>query len=93
MIADFNSDEKTPAAKDEFTRSAVTGARTGSRSCKRLVGIASRIQMTLEDFVRISVISKAFLGLKHSNVDVQGVSNDPAGGQSITSIEFSNAMF
>ena len=73
MIVDFNSDEKTPVAKEEFTRSAITGAKTGSRSCKRLVGIGSRIQVALEDFVTISVISKASVGLKHSNLDVQGV--------------------
>ena len=47
--------------------------------------------MALEDFLTISVISKAFVGLKHSNFDVQGVSNDTTGGQSITSIEFSSA--
>ena len=47
--------------------------------------------MALEDFVAISVISKAFVGLKHCNLDVQGVSNDSTGGQSIISIEFSNA--
>ena len=68
MIADFNSDGKTPVAKEEFTRSAITGARTGSRSCKRLVGIGSRIQVALEDFVTISVISKAFVDLKHVTV-------------------------
>ena len=47
--------------------------------------------MALEDFgFTISVISKAFVRLKHSNFDVQGVRNDSTGGQSITSIEFSN---
>ena len=90
-IADFNSDGKTPVAKEEFTRSAITGARTGSRSCKRLAGIGSRIQVALEDLVTISVISKAFVALKHSNLDLQGVSNDSTGGQNITSIEFSNS--
>ena len=50
MTADFDSDGKTPVAKEEFTRSAIKGARTGSRSCKRFVGIGSRIQVALEDF-------------------------------------------
>ena len=34
------------------------------------------------------MISKAFVGLKHSNFDVQGVSNDCTGEQSITSMEY-----
>ena len=39
MIADFNSDGKTPVAKEAFTRSAITEARTGRKLCKDLLGL------------------------------------------------------
>ena len=44
-----------------------------------------------EDTLINSVISKAFVRLKHCNFDVQGVNRESRAGQSITSIEFSNA--
>ena len=56
-------DGNLPLDNEEFTRSAIMGARVGSRSRSRLVGIGSREHDAFDDFIVMDEISSDDVGL------------------------------
>ena len=58
MIADLSWVGNVPVDNEAFTRAQITGAKAGSRSRRRLVGIGSKLQDDFEvldnacDFIR-----------------------------------------
>ena len=67
----------------------MTGARRGSRSRRRLVGIGSRGQEALEAFEIMELISESVVGLKWSNFDDDGESKESRGGQAMSTVDVS----
>ena len=74
-MADFDSHGKMPVLNFIHKMSAIAGARQGSIWRRRAVGIGSRRQAALEDFVIKVRISEGVVGRKCSNYDVGGLSS------------------
>ena len=49
--------------KDKFTRSAIMGAKVGSKSHNKLVGIGSRVQDAIDAFLIMNEISSDDVGM------------------------------
>jgi hypothetical protein len=70
----------------------MTGARRWSRSRRRLVGIGSREQEAFEALEMMALISETVVGLKCSNLDVDGVSKESIGGQAMSTVDVSKTV-
>ena len=89
-IADLSWVGNVPVDIEALTRAQITGAKAGSRSRRRLVGIGSRLQDDFEAFLIMRVISSGVVGSKECNFREAGLSNVWTGGQCISSMELSS---
>ena len=89
-IADLSWVGNVPVDIEALTRAQITGAKAGSRSRRRLVGIGSRLQDDFEAFLIMRVISSGVVGSKECNLREAGLSNVWTGGQCISSMELSS---
>ena len=55
-----------------MTRWVIIGTRIGRRAQRRFVGIGSKEQDTLDEFVIMVVTSKSVVGLKADSLDLHG---------------------
>ena len=76
-----------PEQRAEMTRWVIIGTRTGRRAQRRFVGIGSKEQDALDEFVIMVVTSKSVVGLEADSLDLYGGSKVFKGGQASSAVE------